>query len=64
MALTQRPPLVTLLRLLRLRLRHEVVGWALDRTSAIPKSQRFTFGLRLDGGTLDALPVENPADTR
>ena len=56
MALNQRPPLVTLLR--------ELVGWTLDRTSAIPKSQRFTFGLRLDGGTLDALPVENPADTR
>ena len=49
MALTQRPPLVTLLR--------EIVGWTLDRTSAIPKGQRFTFGLRLDGGTLDALQL-------
>ena len=56
MALTQRSPLVTLLR--------ELVGWTLARTSAIPKSQRFTFGLWLDGGTLDALPVENVADTR
>ena len=26
----------------------EVVGWTLDRTAEIPKSQRFTFGQRLD----------------
>lgn len=42
-----RPPLLTLLR--------ELLGWTLDRTAAIPKSQRFTFGQRLDGLTLDAL---------
>jgi len=33
----------------------ELVGWTLDRTSALPKSQRFTFGQRLDNLTLDAL---------
>jgi hypothetical protein len=33
----------------------ELAGWTLDRTAAIPKSQRFTFGQRLDGSTLDAL---------
>jgi len=42
-----RPPLLTLLR--------EVLGWTLDRTADIPKSQRFTFGQRLDGLTLDAV---------
>jgi hypothetical protein len=42
-----RPPLLTLLR--------EVLGWTLDRTADIPKSQRFTFGQRLDGLTLEAL---------
>ena len=42
-----RPPLYTLLT--------EVVGWTLDRTADIPKSQRFTFGQRLDNLTLDAL---------
>ena len=42
-----RPPLFTLLS--------EVVGWTLDRTADIPKSQRFTFGQRLDNLTLDAL---------
>ena len=42
-----RPPLLTLLQ--------EVLGWTLDRTADLPKSQRFTFGQRLDGLTLDAL---------
>ncbi|HCL92103.1 MAG TPA: four helix bundle protein [Candidatus Paceibacterota bacterium] len=42
-----RPPLLTVLQ--------EVVGWTLDRTADIPKSQRFTFGQRLDGLTLEAL---------
>ena len=41
------PPLDTLLS--------EVVGWTLDRTADIPKSQRFTFGQRLDNLSLDAL---------
>jgi hypothetical protein len=42
-----RPPLFTLLS--------EVVGWTMDRTADIPKSQRFTFGQRLDNLALDAL---------
>jgi hypothetical protein len=42
-----RPPLYTLLV--------ELAGWTLDRTADIPKSQRFTFGQRLDGLALDAL---------
>lgn len=33
----------------------ELAGWTFDRTAAIPKSQRFSFGQRLDGLTLDAL---------
>jgi len=33
----------------------EIVGWTLDRTADIPKSQRFTFGQRLDNLSLDAL---------
>lgn len=33
----------------------EIVGWTLDRTADIPKSQRFTFGQRLDGLALEAL---------
>jgi len=36
-----RPPLLTVLQ--------KVVGWTLDRTADIPKSQRFTFGQRLNG---------------
>ena len=35
----------------------ELVGWTLDRTADIPKSQRFTFGQRLDNLTLDALQL-------
>jgi hypothetical protein len=42
-----RPPLYTLLV--------EVVGWTMDRTADLPKSQRFTFGQRLDNLALDAL---------
>ena len=42
-----RPPLYTLLA--------EVVGWTMDRTADLPKSQRFTFGQRLDNLALDAL---------
>lgn len=44
---TNPPPLCTLLE--------EIAGWTLDRTAAIPKSQRFTFGQRLDNAALDAL---------
>ncbi|MDI1337963.1 MAG: four helix bundle protein [Lacunisphaera sp.] len=44
---TPPPPLCTVLE--------EIAGWTLDRTAAIPKSQRFTFGQRLDGAALDAL---------
>ena len=33
----------------------ELAGWTFDRTAAIPKSQRFTFGQRLDNLALDAL---------
>lgn len=33
----------------------ELVGWTLQRTASIPKSQRFTFGQRLDNITLDTL---------
>lgn len=41
------PPLYTLLV--------DLVGWTLDRTAAIPKAHRFTFGQRLDNLTLEAL---------
>lgn len=33
----------------------DLVGWTLDRTADLPKSQRFTFGQRLDGLMLEAL---------
>jgi len=33
----------------------EIAGWTLDRTAAIPKSQRFTFGQRLDNAAIDTL---------
>jgi hypothetical protein len=48
-----RPPLHTLLV--------EVVGWTLDRSADIPKSQRFTFGQRLDNLTLDGLQLVTQA---
>jgi hypothetical protein len=41
------PPIYTLLV--------ELAGWTFDRTASIPKSQRFTFGQRLDGAALDAV---------
>ena len=43
----QRPPLYTIWE--------EFCGWTLDRTANIPKSQRFTFGQRIDSITLDVL---------
>lgn len=33
----------------------EVCGWTFDRTADIPKSQRFTFGQRIDALALDVL---------
>ena len=33
----------------------DLAGWTLDRTASIPKSQRFTFGQRLDNLTLDSV---------
>ena len=33
----------------------EFCGWTFDRTAGIPKSQRFTFGQRIDSLTLDIL---------
>ena len=33
----------------------QLVGWTLDRTADFPKSQRFTFGQRLDNLSLDCL---------
>lgn len=41
------PPLCTVLE--------ELAGWTLDRTAGLPRSQRFTFGQRLDDAILDAL---------
>lgn len=35
----------------------DLVDWTLRRTAGIPKSQRFTFALRLDNLTLDAMMV-------
>lgn len=52
---TAKPPLLTLVQ--------EIVGWTLDRTADIPKSQRFTFGQRLDGLTLEALLLVQRAAT-
>lgn len=43
----QRPPLYTVWE--------EFCGWTFDRTANIPKSQRFTFGQKLDGIALDVL---------
>jgi len=31
------------------------LGWTLERTADFPKNQRFTFGQRMDGLTLDLL---------
>jgi hypothetical protein len=41
------PPLYTIVG--------QLVGWTLDRTADFPKSQRFTFGQRLDNLSLDCL---------
>lgn len=35
----------------------EVCGWTFDRTADIPKSQRFTFGQRIDALALDVLQL-------
>lgn len=44
-----RPPVYALLV--------ELTGWTLDRTASLPKSQRFTFGERVDRLTLDCLEL-------
>ncbi len=44
---TKRPPIYTVWE--------EFCGWTFDRTSGIPKAQRFTFGQRIDSITLDVL---------
>lgn len=41
------PPIYTLMV--------ELAGWSFDRTAGFPKSQRFTFGQRIDNGVLDGL---------
>ena len=46
---TKRPPLYTVWE--------EFCGWTLDATAKIPKSQRFSFGQRIDGHTLDVLEL-------
>lgn len=35
----------------------DLTGWTLDRTASLPKSQRFTFGERVDRLTLDGLEL-------
>lgn len=45
----EQPPIYTVLC--------EIVGWTLDRTASFPKSQRFTFGQRIDNLSLDALQL-------
>ena len=40
------------------------MGWTLDRTADIPKSQRFTFGQRLDNLALDTLQATVKAISR
>lgn len=47
MAPTSPPPILTVTE--------EFLGWTLDRTASIPRSQRHTFGQRLDGVTLQVL---------
>lgn len=41
------PPLCTVLE--------DLAGWTLDRSAGLPKSQRFTFGQRLDNLALEAV---------
>lgn len=48
-----RPPIYTVWE--------EFCGWTFDRTADIPKSQRFTFGQRIDSITLDVLLEVNAA---
>lgn len=43
----ERPPIYTVWE--------EFCGWTFDWTAGIPKSQRFTFGQRIDAITLDIL---------
>ena len=45
----KRPPIYTVWE--------EFCGWTFDRTASIPKSQRFTFGQRIDSITLDILQL-------
>ena len=45
----KRPPLYTVWE--------EFTGWTLDCTAKIPKSQRYSFGQRIDGHTLDVLEL-------
>jgi len=47
MSETAPPPILTVTE--------ELLGWTLDRTASLPRSQRFTFGQRLDGAMLDVL---------
>jgi len=35
----------------------ELIDWTLRRTADLPKSQRFTFGQRIDGLSLDAIEL-------
>lgn len=35
----------------------DLTGWTLDRTATLPRSQRFTFGERVDRMTLDCLEL-------
>lgn len=44
-----RPPLYTVWE--------EFCGWTLDTTAKIPKSQRFSFGQRIDAHALDVLEL-------
>ena len=43
----QRPPIYTVWE--------EILGWTLDRTAGLPKSQRFTFGQRIDTLSMDVM---------
>jgi hypothetical protein len=44
-----RPPIYALLV--------DLIGWTFDRTASLPKSQRFTFGQRVDLLSLDCLEL-------
>ena len=45
----KRPPVYTVWE--------EFLGWTLDRTAGIPKSQRFTFGQRIDAHSVDIMEL-------